>query len=268
MKKLASALVLVCVVGIVAILASFPPHASSSSVASTLTGYAWSSNIGWICFYDTTTPSNCGNATVNINSDNTLSGYAWSNNAGWISFTASETGSCGSGATYNPATGGLSGWAKALNGVDSDGCISLSGTAQDSSPYGVTFTGGVASGYAWGSDVLGWISFHGSTYGVILSSVVSSPSITAGSFTANPTRVRAGTPTSVKFYYTVTNPPAGGCSITGTGGFTSIPLTLAQVIVGSYTTSETISQNTAITLTCGVATATADLGLIPSFQEI
>jgi hypothetical protein len=37
---------------------------------------------------------------------------------------------------------------------------------------------------------------------------------------------------------------------------------------GSYMTSETISQNTGLTLTCGSATATATLGLVPSYQEI
>ena len=64
------------------------------------------------------------------------------------------------------------------------------------------------------------------------------------------------------------DPPAGGCTITGTGGFTTISLSQAQVMSGSYTTSETIAQNTALTLTCGSATATATLGLVPIYQEI
>jgi len=94
------------------------------------------------------------------------------------------------------------------------------------------------------------------------------PSISTGSFTTNPSRVQKNTPTSVTFSYTVTNPPAGGCTITGTGGFTAIPLSKAQVTSGSYTTSETISKDTGLTLTCGTATATATLGLVPSYQEI
>lgn len=168
MKRLSAVVMLVCVIGIVGVLASFPPRAFSATPTATLEGYAWSSNIGWICFYDTATPSNCTGATVNVNSNDSLSGYAWSANAGWISFNSSDTASCGSAATYNPSTGALTGWAKALDGVDSDGCISLSGTAQNSSPYGVTFSGGDASGYAWGSDVFGWIRFWGSDCGVTL----------------------------------------------------------------------------------------------------
>lgn len=300
---------LVCAVAVIAVLASFPPRAFSATATQTLEGYAGSSNVGWICFYDLATPSNCGSASVQVNSDNSLSGYAWSNEAGWISFNSSDTASCGSAAAYNPSTGALSGWAKGLDGVDSDGCISLSGTAQDSSPYGVTITGGDASGYAWGSDTFGWISFWGSNYGVTLTPidactdilgittppipsgcqtpspspgacirngdtyngstcVPSTPSISAGSFTTNPTRVQKNTPTSVTFSYAVTNPPAGGCTITGTGGFSTLSLSQAQVMSGSYMTSETISQNTGLTLTCGSATATATLGLVPSYQEI
>ena len=108
MKKLSRGAVLVCVVEVVAILASFPPQASSATVVDTLQGYAWSSNLGWICFYDATTPSNCGSAAVQVNSDDSLSGYAWSNNAGSISFNSSDTASCGSPAGYNPNTGALS----------------------------------------------------------------------------------------------------------------------------------------------------------------
>jgi hypothetical protein len=303
---------LLCVAGVIAVLASFPPHAFSATPTATLQGYAWSSNIGWICFYDTTNPSNCGGATVNVNSDDSLSGYAWSANAGWISFNSSDTASCGSPATYNPSTGALSGWAKALDGVDSDGCISLSCSNTGgctTANYAVVFPGNSTTDFAWGSDVFGWISFWGSNYGVTYipldactdipgittppipsgcntpnpspgacipsgdtytgsACVPITPSIATGSFTTNPTRVQANTPTSVTFQYQVTNPPAGGCTITGTGGFSTISLSQAQVTSGSYTTSETISQDTALTLTCGSATAQATLGLIPSYEEI
>ena len=249
MKRLSGAAVLVCVVGIIAALASFPPHASSASAAYNLQGYAWSSNIGWICFYDAAAPGNCGSAGIQVNSDNSLSGYAWSSSAGWISFNSSGTASCGSAATYNPSTGALTGWARALNGIDSDGCISLSGTAQDGSSYGVGFSNGQATSnsYAWGSDVLGWISFWGSNYGVTLSPidictdiagnqssppsgcqtpspspgscipsgdmyngsacVPNTPSISAGSFTTSPTRLQKNKSESVKFLYNVSIRP-------------------------------------------------------------
>jgi hypothetical protein len=288
---------LVCVIGIAAILASFPRHAFSATPTATLQGYAWSSNIGWICFYDTATPSNCGGATVNVNSDNSLSGYAWSNNVGWISFNASDTASCGSAATYNPSTGALSGWARALDGIDSDGCISLSCSNSggcSTANYGVVFPGNTTTDFAWGSDVLGWISFWGSNYGVTdicadglnyasygpsctcpsgqtqngSACVANMSSITIDSFTTKPTSVQKNTPESVTFEYQVANPPAGGCTITGTGGFTTISLSQAQALSGSYTTTETVSQNTLLTLTCGSTTATATLGLVPTYQEI
>lgn len=320
MKKFSGFVALICVLGIVAVLASVPPRALSASPIATLQGYAWSSNIGWICFYDTTTPSNCGGANgadVTVNSDNSLSGYAWSNNAGWISFNSSDTASCGSAATYNPSTGVLSGWVRGLDGVDSDGCISLNCSNTGgcgTSNYAVTFPSGGANDYAWGSDVFGWISFWGTNpvaYGVtyvpddvctdILGNQATvppgcltpspspgdctnpptvtydsgsntcgpaAPSITSGSFTTNPTRLQENVSEPVTFLFNVTNPPAGGCTITGTGGFSTITLSQAQVTSGSYTTSETISQSTALTLTCGSATATATLGIVPVFQEI
>jgi hypothetical protein len=195
MKRLSGAVVLVYAVGIIAVLASFPSRAFSATATQTLEGYAWSSNIGWICFYDAATPSNCGSASVQVNSDNSLSGYAWSNNAGWISFNSGDTASCGSAATtYNPSTGALSGWAKALDGVNSDGCINLSGTAQDSTSYGVSFSGGDASGYAWGSDTFGWISFWGSSYGVTLTPIDACTDIQRHHYPADPLRLQHSQP--------------------------------------------------------------------------
>ncbi|MES3032331.1 MAG: hypothetical protein V4699_03780, partial [Patescibacteria group bacterium] len=64
----------------------------------------------------------------------------------------------GSGTTASNATiSGTSvvGWAKAIsNGGGWDGWISLAGTG-----YGVTLPSTSFSGYAWGGDVVGWMSF-------------------------------------------------------------------------------------------------------------
>ena len=169
MKRLSGAVVFVCAVGIIAVLASFPPHASSATVvtrcratrgAVTSDGYAFTMAHSPIC----------GSASVQVNSDNSLSGYAWSNEAGWISFNSTDTASCGSAAAYNPSTGALSGWARAVDGVDSDGCISLSGTAKTRRRM-VSFCDRPRAGYAWASDVFGWISFWGSNYGVTLAPI-------------------------------------------------------------------------------------------------
>jgi len=128
-------------------------------------GYAWSSNIGWISFNNCAnpiTPSTCTGQNYGVRYDissGNLSGYAWSSNIGWISFNENgcPSGSCQ--ANLNLTTVALTGWAKALS-LSSDtestdwasGWINLSGVSFD-------MTTGDGSGYAWGSNVIGWIDF-------------------------------------------------------------------------------------------------------------
>lgn len=127
--------------------------------ASQLSGYAWSSNIGWISFAG-------GNYSVQINPSGTLTGYAWSSNIGWIQFgglTGCPSGTCA--ATVDVDANELMGWARALNyGSGWDGWISLNclnSAGCVSSDYGVTMTSGGAfnSSYAWGDMVIGWTNF-------------------------------------------------------------------------------------------------------------
>jgi len=136
-------------------------------------GYAWSDNIGWLSFScRNNNPVGSGiNYGVDI-SDTTgeMSGYAWSENIGWISFNTSELSSCPSGsceATVDLETGALSGWARALAPVGQplektggwDGWISLGGAS-----YQVQVNSGPSPSefgdWAWGSDVIGWLSFN------------------------------------------------------------------------------------------------------------
>ncbi|MFT7644369.1 MAG: hypothetical protein ACI9BF_000012 [Candidatus Paceibacteria bacterium] len=158
-------------------------NTANAGSADSLTGYAWSDNIGWISFNDT---NNSG--TVNYGVDvatgsGLFSGYAWSDNIGWISFWPGDVIGCPSGpGTCNPTldwnTGVITGWARACAGTADaacaltssrtdgwDGWISLSGVATDSSAstYGVlvNVTTGAFSGQAWGSTNVGWISFSG-----------------------------------------------------------------------------------------------------------
>src|SRR3989344_6003814 len=49
-----------------------------------LTGYAWSSNIGWISFRGTA--KNGFPYGVVLEDDKDLTGYAWSSNIGWVKF--------------------------------------------------------------------------------------------------------------------------------------------------------------------------------------
>jgi len=105
--------------------------ATCAYAATSLSGYAWSSNIGWLSF----NPSD--GATVQLStttgsSVGSLSGDAWSPNIGWVSFDRAVTGNPpttgtadpgnGSGAiaTVNMTTGAVNGWARALVGCQSD----------------------------------------------------------------------------------------------------------------------------------------------------
>ena len=148
-------------------LAAIPAYASTS-----LSGYAWSSNIGWISF------NSADGATIQLattTTTGTFSGYAWSSNIGWIQFggLAGSTvgGQTTSDATVDLSTGQVSGWARAVSAVGRtdgwDGWIELSGanhlSPDQSGNGGVTLdtSNGAFKGYAWGSDVVGWVSWAG-----------------------------------------------------------------------------------------------------------
>ncbi|MDO8561891.1 MAG: hypothetical protein Q7S05_03635 [bacterium] len=125
----------------------------ASADTSGLSGYAWSDNIGWVSL----SGSNYG---IAIDNNGKLSGYAWSDNIGWITANESELSGCPSNPCRAKLNGNaFSGWLRALsNGGGWDGWISLSG---NSPSYGVTQDQSTAalSGYAWGSDVIGWLDF-------------------------------------------------------------------------------------------------------------
>ena len=78
-------------------------------------GWAWSSNIGWISF-NNTSGGGTTNYGVNINSDGILSGYAWSENIGWLTFNESELSGCPSTPcrAWLDSDNKAHGWAKAL----------------------------------------------------------------------------------------------------------------------------------------------------------
>ena len=148
---------------------------SSPALAGTehnVSGYAWSDNIGWISFNNTSDGSiyNYGVAVdvTNrfVNGTGLFSGYAWSDNIGWISFNTVNLSGCPSGACsaqIDWSTGKVTGWAKALAADNNgwDGWISLSGDG--TYPYGavVDRVTGAFSGFVWGSDVVGWIDMTG-----------------------------------------------------------------------------------------------------------
>lgn len=156
-------------IGLVTALSVLLPSRSQGQIVppppppgpSEITGYLWSDTVGWIS-------ANCSNdsscAVVDYNlevgTDGTVSGYAWSEHIGWVSAESSDVSGCPSSpCTPTLISGNLTGWFRALAGGTAqsggwDGFISLSGAS-----YGVTESGNNFAGYAWGSDVVGWVDF-------------------------------------------------------------------------------------------------------------
>ena len=168
--------------------------AASIALASTsenISGWAQSANIGWIKLNNCDSAGSCEsgadyglNTTVPIVKTGTsaITGYAWSANIGWVKF---NDGTCPagvspcSGATINWSTGKIIGWARACSVyaancsgalVDDayrggwDGYIALNPKDSGGSAVeglSVNTTTGAISGYAWGSDILGWMQFDG-----------------------------------------------------------------------------------------------------------
>ena len=146
-----------------------PARAASLSI----TGYAWSSYLGWIHFNG----SNYG--VMEDSQTGMLSGYAWSPYFGSISFNAADLSGCPSGtceAKVDVSTGKVTGWARSCAAFSSktgcngtletgaggwDGWIHLTGSS-----YGVTSTNGCWTGYANGAQDIGYIHFNGDNYKV------------------------------------------------------------------------------------------------------
>ena len=196
-----------------------PRDTTAATGSVPITGWAWAGNqipgstpaepfMGWISFSPNNPGSGGGNYGVFENTTTgEISGYAWSTNLGRISFNGTspnELSGCPSGGTCTPKvdwlTGKLSGWARACSAFQTgcsgaldqnsggwDGWISLAGTAQDGSAYGVTqnTSNSSWSGYAWGSDAIGAISMSGTAENGREFSVVGPPrpTLTASNYT-------------------------------------------------------------------------------------
>ena len=185
-KLLISFFIISLIILVVVLLLNQSPEVKADS-NDNITGWAYSENIGWISFNNTTDGSaedygvhicstSDSNSFCSGKTEGTLVGYAWSRGTdadvggiGWISFNESDLSGCPSGtcrAWVDTSTKELSGWARALAGGTPEaggwnGWIKLSGTAQDSSPYGLSIdSGGEFQGWAWGEDVMGWIGFN------------------------------------------------------------------------------------------------------------
>lgn len=160
----------------VAALALSVSAGAAHAGTTALTGWAWSSNVGWISFNSANSGAGAGSYSVTISTTTSnpslgqFGGYAWSPYIGWISFNASDIVSCptsdinydqifsqgGSGAPLpagvtnictprvNFNTGKVSGWARILSmeGQDGGGWLHLSGTNHVSPDFGTFSSGG------------------------------------------------------------------------------------------------------------------------------
>ena len=300
----------VLLVGAVALL-SLPGAAHSQVSSSPLNGYAWSDNIGWISLNCATGGSGgsniCGtsNYGLSIDSSGALSGYAWSDNIGWISANSSDLAGCPSAPCTASISGStLSGWLKVLAADNNgwDGWISLSGAN-----YGVTMTGGAFSGYAWGSDVVGWTDFEyaSTTYGTCTPSyscadpstiVYTGADCTPTTYATCVTPAFCSAGSAVCIYPAPTPIPSGNLSgnltlspqLTPKGTSVQVSWNIGNVVsctvVGTngdswsgtsgLKTSSPISQQIIYTLTCVESdpnapafTETAVANIVPTYQE-
>ena len=186
---------------------AFTPLESKKAEAGTagsMFGYAWSDTIGWVSF-NCADPGTCAtsNYRVDIDTNGNLSGYGWSENIGWISFNASDTSGCPQNPCQGkiPGNGRMTGWAKALATSGGwDGWISLSGSEKGVN-WGVVQSGTTFAGYAWGSDVVGWLDFQ---YARTTSSNACTPTtVWACTGTGNNTITRTDTPAECEPVVTV-----------------------------------------------------------------
>lgn len=138
----------------------------TAGAGDNVSGFAWSENIGWISFNNTSGGGGV-NYGVDIDAGGVFSGYAWSENIGWIDFapTGPYPQNPQQSVRVNMSTGVVTGWARALSyGSGWDGWIEMDSVSIDLDCAVPTYQ--EFSGYAWGSDVVGWINFNGADYGV------------------------------------------------------------------------------------------------------
>ena len=130
---------------------------SLSACDSSLIGYAWTENVGWISMNGT-------GYSVKIDSSTGLfSGFAWSENIGWVDFapTGGFPATPLNAPEMNLANGDIAGWASILvdknDPTNPTGWVKMNGVKVDLST-------GKLSGFAWSEDY-GWIDFGGVTWG-------------------------------------------------------------------------------------------------------
>lgn len=259
-------------VTILLLVATFLLPRQDAKAATPVVGWAWSSNIGWIDL-----------SRLTINDDDTVTGWAWSSNVGWIQFgeLGNFPGSVPENTDARFEGNDLVGWARACAGTVAGDCTGTSRTdGWDGWIYlgstghgdGVTKDAGDGlSGYAWGSNVMGWIRFYSTTSPAVPIGPVAPPppggclSVGVLSPCTNTIRIRAGT--TATLYWDTVNTVS--CTVSGTNG--DGPWSVLADTSGQLTSP--IDSVTRYTLTCqgedgSTLSSSALINIIPEFQEI
>ncbi len=121
-----------------------------------LSGSSWSENIGWVNF------SGPGYRATIDGETGALGGYAWSDRLGWMKL-AGDTGRMCSATEGGDCSNVIS-----SNSGEWDGIVKFKGTNYGAKITGTKETGCTLTGYAWGSNVVGWLHLNGAQYGVAL----------------------------------------------------------------------------------------------------
>lgn len=168
----------------------------AQAATGNVSGFAWSSNIGWISFKGVAGGTNYGLNFVDDPDDSGRAGfftpnsYVWSSNIGWINFSSDYSGSYPDTDTANhhgvevESDGSVTGWARACSVFGPGTCLPVPGNCPTEPQTGmrcnserggwdgwikmnatsdptknVHLVGNEFRGYAWGATVVGWIDF-------------------------------------------------------------------------------------------------------------
>ncbi|MEK7609528.1 MAG: hypothetical protein AAB470_00210 [Patescibacteria group bacterium] len=259
----------------------FVVHAAGNLYS--ISGWAWSSNIGWISAKASQPESGGGSyglllATKTNGTIGTFIGYTWSSNIGWISFNTGiddcpTTDSWDSANAINGCipsvdliSGKVTGWVQAMSGAGRtdgwDGWIQLAGTNHTSPNLagtgGITYdkVAGKFKGYAWGDTNVGWINFDSGVVGVTPVTCNGCPGTTPNptvDISANPTSVTSGGSSNIS--WTSTN--ATACDVTRAGSPWRTGTSGTNVSSGALTANTTF-----------IATCTGAIGTTPASDTV
>ena len=220
---------------VVAVIVAFGHSVKTSRADSNgLSGWAWSSNIGWVSL-NCADQNVCSSSNYEVSMDpatGNLSGYAWSSNIGWINFAPTGTYPAApyNSAVISPSTGIASGWMRALsyNKLYDDGWDGWIKITDASTTTGTM--GKVLNGWAWGGMVVGWLNFQNVVLPVSTTTSQYYACTTGGSCIASSTGAYASlgscesactvTPTTTPQYYACTT--GGSCIASSTGAYASL----------------------------------------------